>query len=458
MTESEQLADFIVRASYEDLSDQARLQLKIRVIDSLGCAIGAMEGQPIRCIRTHLNEFGGNNLCTVIGGKKTAPDLAALYNCSLVRYLDFNDSYLAKGETCHPSDNIGAVLAATEYANGNGSDFLTALAISYQVQCRLSDVAPVRHKGFDHTVQGSYSLASGIAKALNLDFDRTVNAIGICGTAFNALRVTRTGSLSNWKGLAMPNTAFCCMHGTFLAMRGITGPREVFEGNKGFMDSISGEFEIDWPREDLERVKKTAIKKYNAEMHSQSAIEGVLEIKRENGITHKEIKQIGVDIFDVAYHIIGGGEEGDKTIVRTKEEADHSLQYMIAVALIDDQVMPSQYEAGRIVSQDVQDLLKKVVVRPVKKYTDLFPEQHACKITITLEDGRILEKEKKDYEGFVTNPMGWEGVVNKFEILSKPYTENNLRAKLVDTIANLDEIEISELCRLISKIETPQKN
>lgn len=458
MTVSEKLADFVIRASYEDLSDEAKLQLKIRLMDSLGCAIGAMEGKPIQYIRSHLKEFGGNNLCTLIGGKKTAPDLAAFYNCSLVRYLDFNDSYLAKGETCHPSDNIGAVLAATEYANGNGRDFLTALAISYQVQCRLSDVAPVRSKGFDHTVQGSYSLATGIAKALNLDFEKTVNAIGICGTAFNALRVTRTGLLSNWKGLAMPNTAFCCMHGTFLAMRGITGPREVFEGNKGFMDSISEKFEIDWSREDLERVRKTIIKKYNAEVHSQSAIEGVLEIKGENRITHEEIKQIEVDIFDVAYHIIGGGEEGDKTIVRTKEEADHSLQYMVSVALIDDQVMPAQYEAVRILGRDVQDLLKKVIVRPAKEYSNLFPEQHACKITITLKDGRIFTKEKKDYEGFFTNPVGWESVVNKFEILSKPYTSRNLRKKLVDTVANLDEIDISELCKLISRVKTPLQN
>lgn len=458
MTESEKLANFIIRASYEDLSDEAKLQLKIRVIDSLGCAIGAINAKPIEYIRTHLREFGGNSLCSIIGGKKTAPDLATFYNSSLVRYLDFNDSYLAKGETCHPSDNVGAVLAATEYAKGDGRDFMTALAVSYQVQCTLSDVAPVRHKGFDHTVQGSYSLTAGIAKALNLDFEKTVNAIGICGAAFNALRVTRTGLLSHWKGLAMPNAAFCCMHGTFLAKSGITGPREVLEGNKGFMDSISGEFGIDWSKEDLERVRTTVIKKYNAEIHSQSAIEGVLEIKGENGINYEEIKQIEVDIFEVAYHIIGGGEEGDKTIVRTKEEADHSLQYILAVALVDDQVMPDQYAASRILGEDVQHLLKKVVVRPEKKYSNLFPEQHACKIAVTLNDGRMFEKEKNDYEGFFTRPMGWESVVNKFEILGRPFTSKSLREELVERVANLEDIEVSDLCVLLSRVRTRQQN
>ena len=161
-------------------------------------------------------------------------------NGFLVRYLDFNDSYLAKGETCHPSDSLGAVFAACQYAGGSGRDLLTALAVSYQVQCRLSDEAPVRARGFDHTVQGAYAVAAGTARALGLGPEETANAISISGTAFNALRVTRTGSLSHWKGLAAPHMAAGALHAALLAMQGITGPREVFEGNKGFKGSISG--------------------------------------------------------------------------------------------------------------------------------------------------------------------------------------------------------------------------
>src|SRR5215471_10964598 len=165
MTHAEQLAAFVVRASYDDLSAAARQQLKIRVLDALGCAIGALAGEPVRLVRLQVEEFGGVGYCTLIGGGRTAPDRAALYNSALVRYLDFNDSYIAKNETCHPSDNLGAVLAASEYARRYGKEFLTALALAYQVQCRLSDVAPVRAKGFDHTTQGAYAVAAGVAKA-----------------------------------------------------------------------------------------------------------------------------------------------------------------------------------------------------------------------------------------------------------------------------------------------------
>lgn len=157
------LARFVENASFNTLSNEAIKQLKVRLLDSLGTAIGAVEGPPVKAIRTMIDNFGGSGMSSLIGGGKTTPDRVAFYNSALVRYLDFNDSYLTKGETCHPSDNIGSILAAGETTGLIGRDFLTALAVAYQIQCRLSDEAPVRDKGFDHTTQGSYAVAAGKA-------------------------------------------------------------------------------------------------------------------------------------------------------------------------------------------------------------------------------------------------------------------------------------------------------
>jgi 2-methylcitrate dehydratase len=448
MTQVEQLANFVERMTYEDLSEEARQQLKIRILDALGCAIGALEGPPIKMLRAQLEDFGGEPLVTLIGGGKTAPDRAALYNSALVRYLDYNDSYIAPKETCHPSDNLGAVLAASEYAHKSGREFLTALAIAYQVQCRLSDVAPVRAKGFDHTTQGAYAVAAGVSKALGLDRKRTANAVAISGTAYNALRVTRTGNLSNWKGLAYPDTAFGATHATFLAMRGITGPLEVFEGNKGLMDAITGHFELDWMRENLEAVRRTSVKKYNAEFHSQSALEGALELRAAQHVRPEEIERVSIDIFDVAYHIIGGGEEGDKQQVRTKEEADHSLPYMVAVALLDGDVSPAQYAPERIGRDDVQNLLRKVTIQPDEAFSKRFPAEMPCRIQIILKDGNTLSIEKQDYEGFYTRPMSWEQAIAKFERLATPYTSAAQRAAIVETVAHLETKEVEQLTML----------
>ena len=196
--------------------------------------------------------------------------------------------------------------------------------------------------------------------------------------------------------------AFGVIHSAFLAMRGITGPSEVFEGNKGFMDAIAGPFEIDWSREDLEVVRRTIIKKYNAEIHSQSAIEAILRLKDENPFLGADVERIIIETFRVAYNIIGGGEEGDKTLVLTKEQADHSLHYMVAVAVLDGQVMPEQYREERIRSQDVQTLLRKISVIPSNEYSKRFPDEMPCRITVSLLNGEVLTNEISEYEGFHT--------------------------------------------------------
>jgi 2-methylcitrate dehydratase len=454
MTHAERLAEFVARASFEDLSDAAVRELEIRILDSVGCAIGALGRKPVRLVREHIEEFGGEPLVTLIGGGKTAPDRAALYNGALVRYLDYNDSYLAKGETCHPSDNLGAVLAASEYAGGSGQDLLVALAVAYQVQCRLSEVAPVRHKGFDHTTQGAYAAAAGVAKALGLDAWKTMNAVAISGTANNALRVTRTGSLSHWKGLAYANTGSAATQAAFLAMRGITGPPEVFEGNKGFMDAIAGRFEIDWEREDLEVVTRTIVKRYNAEIHSQSALEGILELKREHGIRPEAVERIELETFDVAYDIIGGGEEGEKKTVRTKEEADHSLPYLLAVALLDGEVYPAQYQPERIAAEDVQKLLQRVEVHPADDLSERFPQEMPCRLRVLTKGGGEFEVEKSDYEGFSTRPISRERAEEKFERLASPYADGKLVESIEYAVRHLEEIEIRELTERLGKVGT----
>ena len=99
MTIVQQMASFIHNADFEELSGIAREQIKIRILDSLGAAIGAMGAGPIRSVRAHIDDFGRSAQCSLIGGGKTSPDFAAFYNSALIRYLDFNDSYLAVGET-----------------------------------------------------------------------------------------------------------------------------------------------------------------------------------------------------------------------------------------------------------------------------------------------------------------------------------------------------------------------
>ena len=449
-TMAQQLAAFVVRMRYDDISREARQQLKNHVLDAIGCAIGALEAPPVKALHAQLEEFGGNPLASLIGGGKTSPVLAAFYNSTLERYLDFMDSFVAKHETCHPADNVMSVLAASEYAGKSGKDFLTAVAVAYQVQCRLSEVAPVRPKGFDHTVQGAYAVAAGVAKALGLDEAGVANAVAISGASYIGLRVTRSGNLSNWKGLAYPNMAYGATSAAFLAMHGVTGPMEVFEGKGGLMDAITGKFELDWSKENLEAVLKTDIKKYNAEFHAQTTMEATLELREKEKINPSEIKAIDVAIFDVAYNIIGGGNDGAKKHVQTKEEADHSLPYMVAVALIDGKVTPAQYDPARILKKDVQDLLQKVTIRPDKSMSARFPAEMPCRIEIELNNGKKLSIDKHDYEGFNTHPMPWAAVVAKFNSLASPYASSTQRTAIVEAVAQIESLKVKTLIDVLN--------
>jgi len=453
ISQVERLAEFVHRAHFESLGSETLAQLKIRILDSLGCGIGALGSEPPGMIKRYIDEFHDEGCCTLIGGGTSDVDRAALYNSALIRYLDFNDSFLAKGETCHPSDNLGAILAAGESAGSTGQDLMTALAVAYQIQCRLSELAPVRARGFDHTVQGAYAVAAGISRVLGLDPVQTANAIAISGTAFNALRVTRTGKLSHWKGLAYPNLAACCVRVALLARQGVTGPLEVIEGEKGLMDAITGYFEVSWDSEDLGLVRRTTVKKYNAEIHSQTSIEAVLTLRQRYQFTYKDIERVTVRIFDVAYNIIGGGEEGDKTVVSTKEQADHSLPYVLAVALIDGEVMPEQYTPDRIQREDVQSLLHTISVEPHPSFSNRFPKEMPCQVEITLKDGRVIEQETSDYEGFFTRPMSWETAVQKFNQLAASNTTEGQRAAIAEAVANLEQMSVRELMKQLGAVQ-----
>src|SRR5258706_7152296 len=146
-------------------------------------------------------------------------------------------------------------------------------------------------------------------------------------------------------------------HAALLAAHGITGPAAVFEGNKGFKETISGPFEIDWLSEDLERVRLTIIKKHNAEIHAQSALDAALDIRSQPNFSIDKVRDVRLKTFHVAYQIIGGGEESDKRTVRSKEQADHSLAYMLAVDRLEGEADTEEIATERVQTPAVPAVL-----------------------------------------------------------------------------------------------------
>lgn len=450
MTTTEELAKFVQNVSAEDLSEDTREELKKRVLDSAGIGIGSLGHEPVEVIYNTVQRANPGNDCTLWGRDETAsPVGAAMHNTALTRYLDFMDSFLAPGETPHPSDNIGAVIAAGEYVSASGEELLEAVGVAYEVQGELAWNAPVRDKGWDHVTHTVISATCGVAKILDLDIETTRDAIGIAGTAHNSLRVTRTGGINEWKGIASANAARNAVYAALLASDGMEGPKNLFEGQKGWKQVISGEFEVDLDR-GCTRVHDVMTKRYVAETYAQSAVEGVIELAEQEDLDGSDVERIDLETFAGAKLIIGGGE-GDRHTVETKAQADHSLPYMLAAALLDREMGNAQYEPARINREDVQYLLRHVTVEEDETFTERFEAgEMPARVTVGLEDGSTYVVDKDAFQGHPTNPMDWDQIEQKFHNIAASQLNDERREDIVEAVRNLEARDIDDLVALLA--------
>jgi 2-methylcitrate dehydratase len=440
-----QLSAFVTRASYDDLSKEAQRQIKVRVLDSLACAVGAMASEPMRRLQHQIEQFGGRPLATMIGGGNTSPDRAAFYNGALTRHLGFNDAFLSREGSCQPSDCLSAIVAASEYAGASGTEFLTALAVAYQVQCRLCEVYSASAESLRYGTPGSYAVAAGVAKALNLDQKQTANAISAVVLANASLPFRRKGPFRYYTDF-YPDSFL-------LAISSITSDREAFEARKQKTDTLALDSEIDWSKEDLEAVRRTVTKKFNAEIHSQSALEAIMYLRERQPCHPNQIERIELDTFDVAYDLLGRYAEGSDYQVRDKSDAYRSLPYLLAVALLDGEVSPSQLKQERILREDVQSLMQKAVVRPKSDFSGRFPKEMPARVRIVLQDGQTLTRERHDYEGFTTRPLRWGRAVEKFKTLAMFQVDYESGQRIMEKVLDLEDIKVRELTELLAGVD-----
>jgi 2-methylcitrate dehydratase len=453
MTQVETLAKYAARASFADLSAESRRQLPIHILDSLGCCIAALEAGPIQACREQVTEFGGAGPCALIGGGKSNPIYAAFWHTALVRYVDFMDNFLAPTETCHTADNFGVALTIADYAGASGRDLMLAVALAYTVQSRFVDHANFMTRGFDHTAQLAFSLGAASGRLLGLDEQQIGHAIAMAAVSDASFAVVRAKPLSQWKGLASAQSALGSMNALFLARRGVEGPLRVIEGPLGIDHLLGMKIQIDWDKQGYEGVVESTIKKYNAMIHTQSAVHCMIELVNQHEIDNDKVASIEAEVFQLCYDFAGGGLYGVDKVVQTKEQADHNLPYLLAVALLDHDVMPAQFTPERIIKPDVQGLLKKVSVRPNHEYTDQYPRKMPAKITIRLKDGKTIEHEVQDYPGLASHPFTWEDSVDKFDKLVAGCLDDDLRGEIKDAVHSIETIVVRDLTKLLGHIK-----
>ncbi|MCH7871662.1 MAG: MmgE/PrpD family protein [Planctomycetes bacterium] len=438
------IAERALSATFDQLDRTVVHEAKRRVLDSMGTALGAWTSEPARVTREVAGAVASPEGANLIGSThRTTPDLATFSNGALVRYLDFNDTYLSL-EPAHPSDNIPAAFAVGQVCGASGRDVILAIVLAYELQCRLCDAASLRTHGWDHVCYGAFSSALLASKLYGLSVDETVHALGLAGVCNFATRQTRTGQISMWKACAFSNAARNGVFATDLARRGMTGPNDIFEGPKGLFNMITGPFELKWAESgDDWMINRTYIKFWPAEYHSQSAIDAALQLRPDIGAPQR-IESILIESFEAAVSIIGS--EPEKWRPTSRETADHSMGYCVACALLDGDVTRASFSEDRLKDPKVLGLLDKIKIIETDDCNAGYPKGIPNNLIIKTADGRSVSKRVDFPRGHAGNPMTDDEVFTKFRKLAAGVVSDQVADRIVNISMSLDETsDLSEL-------------
>lgn len=448
------LANYSLNLSFDKLQPVAIHETKRRLIDSFATAVGAMPANAYMIAARCAKRVTGNPGASIIGGGSSSPEWAAFVNGLLIRYLDFNDTYLSQ-EPAHPSDNFAAVLAVGESVRSTGRDLITAAVLAYEIQCRFCDAASLRKHGIDHVTYGAISATVAACKLMGLDAAQTAHAIGIAGVCNVALRQTRSGELSMWKGCAFANAARNGVFAATLAADGLTGPAPIFEGDLGFFNLVTREAFALPPlggesgNHDGFMINKTYIKFWPAEYHSQSAIDAALQLRADLGgsIDPNAVESLNIDTFEASYNIIGKYPEA--WAPRTRETADHSLPYCTAAALLDGDVNLDTFEESRFTDPTLIGLTRRISVRLDPTLSPRYPHGIPNRLTLQMADGRSLVREVEFPRGHACNPMTDAEVEQKFRRLVEPKYGQQRASAILARCWDLENLtNITDLIRM----------
>jgi 2-methylcitrate dehydratase len=459
------LAEYAHSFSYRHLPAAVVHEVKRHMLDSLGCAFGAWNAAPCWIARRIAQSVKVTDGATLWGTThKTLPDLAAFANGAMVRYLDFNDTYLSK-EPAHPSDNLAAILAIGEMAQASGKQIIEAIALAYEIQSRLCDAAALRPRGWDHVTYGPFSSALATAKLLRLSKTQTAQAVNLAGVSNIALRQTRVGDLSMWKACAFSNATRNGVFAAQLAREGMTGPSPIFEGEKGFMKLVSGQFDLpafggegQSGQEEVHfKILETYIKHYPVEYHAQTAVEAALIVRDE--LVQSEGRQalagitdIEIGSYDVAIEIIGRDRE--KWHPETRETADHSFPYCVAVALLDGAITLRSFDKKRLADQALHAMMQKIRVVEQPDFVGWYPQAMPTRVAVRTAAGKEHVKQVDYPLGHPRNPMSDREVEEKFRDLSAGPFKRARAGKVIDLIWKFDTL--SDVGALMALLKVPR--
>ena len=440
------ITEFAASFAFSDLNDKAVHAATQRLIDSLGCALGAHDCEPAQIGRRLAQgeipgRYAGRTLC--FGDRLTA-EAAAFINSAMIRNLDFNDRYPGG----HPSDCLGALLALAGTLQTSGNSFLASMVVIYEIFARLSDATKLSRQGWDQGYAIGIATAAGVCNLLKLPLEATGHAIGIAATSNLPLRVTRSGELTSWKNVA---TAYASRNGLFaalLAAEGMSGPGNAFEGRNGLWEKVTGPFELAaFPNQGgTYLTPRVQLKYWPIETNGQPAVWAALELRSK--VDAGELSKI--DVFTSKFTWFEIGSEPEKWDPRTRETADHSLPYIFARTLVDGPITVSSFRDEAVRDPSLRPLMAKIRVIPDDNIEALLPDKTLLRVVATASNGASYSVEVTNPLGHPDNPMEDPDIEKKFLTLAEPVIGTARSRAALDAWWHVDDAEdVSRLLQLL---------
>jgi 2-methylcitrate dehydratase len=391
VTVLERLAVLVHSATFDTLPPEVVSAAKARILDTLGCAYGALESDVGRAARQMATDCGGAPQATLIGtGEKTSAPLATLVNGSLLRYLDSNDYYFSR-DPAHPSGNLAAALAVGEREHRSGRDLIAALVAAYEVQLRLCDFAgepSLWKRGWHHSCNAQFSSAAIAARLSGMDPARTAHAMAISASHQNTLAQLQSGAVSMIKGTAEGWVAKAGVEAALLARHGVSGPLELMEGGAGWAKCIAGKVDFEAlcaPLDGYFRLLQTSIKPYPAVATAVASIRAAIELHRAGLPAVGEIEKVVVRL--PAFALGTPSAQAGRRYPAHIESAQHSFYYCTVIALLEGACGDVQFTPAKLAAPEVRGLLDKVDLQEDAELTTLWPQSAGGAVELHLRNG-----------------------------------------------------------------------
>ena len=428
------LIAFTRRTTFDGLSVRTLHEIKRHLIDTFASALGAYDESVCVMSRSFAARYRSTDQARVWGSAiGTAPEIAAFANGVMVRALDVSDTYLGRSRG-HPSDMISGLIAVAELAHADGKALIEAISLAYDVYCSFCEHVEINAKGWDQPVYGVLGCALGAAKLMGLSAEETGHALSLAITPNMALAQARRGDLSSWKGCAGANASRNAVFAALLAKEGFSGPGAAFDGPGGLWGAIG---HTAWPLPDAPLIGKTHTKSLPVCYHGQSAVLAALELRQRVNLL--EVEEIKVEAYGTAVFMMGN--DVSRWAPTTRETADHSFPYCIAIALLDGEVTHASFAEGRLRDAAVKDIMRKVRVAEDSALSAMYPEGAPGRVRITMRSGESHMAEVRYPKGHEKNPMSDGEIERKFIELCGNRLSAQQREKLIGTLWQLERVD-----------------